>query len=420
MMIDNFYNVTADLVLHNLIKLKHLVFEVTDACNLRCKYCAYAEMYEGYDQRNNINMPFHKAKLVIDYLQKLWEINRYQDMEKLLTISFYGGEPLLNMELIKLIIAYTERLPQTGRIFKYSMTTNAMLLDKYMDYLVEKDFNLLISLDGDETGQSYRTDNAGNNTFQRVFKNIILLKEKYPSFWENNVNFNAVQHNRNGLERTYEFYKDYIGKTPIISPINPAGIRKDKQEEFRQIYYNIPEEIRQSPFCELIENELFIRAPRIASVVDYLHKYSGNYFSNYLSLYINKEKLFHYSTGTCTPFAKKMFVTVNGKILPCERIAHDYVMGQVTETEVLLDYEKIADKHNKYISQYIKQCKHCAISKYCRICAYQEDEISKGSNLCSYYTTKAQLEAEQKATLAYLGKHPELYRRIFNEVSVGE
>lgn len=224
MMIDNFYKVTADLVLHNLIKLKHLVFEVTDACNLRCKYCAYAEMYEGYDQRNNINMPFHKAKLVIDYLQKLWEINRYQDMEKLLTISFYGGEPLLNMELIKLIIAYTERLPQTGRIFKYSMTTNAMLLDKYMDYLVEKDFNLLISLDGDETGQSYRTDNAGNNTFQRVFKNIILLKEKYPSFWENNVNFNAVQHNRNGLERTYEFYKDYIGKTPIISgsPVKPC------------------------------------------------------------------------------------------------------------------------------------------------------------------------------------------------------
>lgn len=35
----------------NLINLKQLVFEVTDACNLRCKYCGYADLYEGYDKR---------------------------------------------------------------------------------------------------------------------------------------------------------------------------------------------------------------------------------------------------------------------------------------------------------------------------------------------------------------------------------
>lgn len=417
---NKFYKISTDTVLHNLIKLKQLVFEVTDACNLQCKYCAYADMYEGYDQRSNMNMPFHKAKLLIDYLQNLWKRNRYQDMEKLLTISFYGGEPLLNIEFIKQVIAYIERIPKTGRVFKYGMTTNAMLLDKHMDYLVEKDFNILISLDGDEKGQSYRTDYAGNNSFKRVFQNIMLLKEKYPIFWEKNVNFNAVLHNRNGIEKTYEFYKKYIGKTPIISPLNPAGIRKDKQDEFRQIYCNIPKEIRQSPFCELIEDELFIRAPRIASVVEYLHKYSGNYYSNYFSLFINREKLFRYITGTCTPFAKKMFVTVNGKILPCERIAHDYVMGQVTDTEVLLNYEQIAERHNRYISQYFKQCEYCALSKHCRICVYQEDETNRGNNICSSFMTKTQLKFEQKETLAYLGLHPELYRRIFNEVTTGE
>lgn len=417
---NNFNKISKDTVLHNLIKLSQLVFEVTDACNLHCKYCAYAEMYDGYDQRTNMNLPFSKAKLIIDYLQDIWKKNYYLDMEKKVSIGFYGGEPLLNMDFVKQTIAYSETLPYTGRVFSYNMTTNAMLLDRYMDYLVEKDFSLLISLDGDEQGQSYRTDHAGNNSFQRVYHNVMLLKEKYPDFFANNVNFNAVLHDRNGIENTHTFFKERIGKTPVISPINPVGVKTEKQEEFNQIFCDIPKEIRQSSRCEALENELFIKAPRIASVMHYLHKYSGNYYRNYLSLATNKEKLFRYSTSTCTPFSKKMFVTVNGKILPCERIAHDYAMGQVTDTEVFLNYEQIAELHNKYTTRYAKQCRHCAISQHCKLCVYQEDEINKGSNLCSYYMTKAQLEAEQNATLAYLGKHPELYRRIFNEVSVGE
>lgn len=58
---------------YSLANLKQLVFEVTDACNLRCKYCAYADLYEGYDQRENLKLPFQKAKLIIDYLYEYWE-----------------------------------------------------------------------------------------------------------------------------------------------------------------------------------------------------------------------------------------------------------------------------------------------------------------------------------------------------------
>ena len=53
---------------YNLIHLSNLVFEVTDACNLRCKYCGYADLYEGYDERENLKFPFIRAKRVIDYL----------------------------------------------------------------------------------------------------------------------------------------------------------------------------------------------------------------------------------------------------------------------------------------------------------------------------------------------------------------
>ena len=53
--------------------------------------------------------------------------------------GFYGGEPLLNMNLIKQIIEYIDSLPKIeNTYFIYNMTTNALLLDKYMNFIVEK------------------------------------------------------------------------------------------------------------------------------------------------------------------------------------------------------------------------------------------------------------------------------------------
>lgn len=60
------------------------------------------------------------------------------------------------------------------------MTTNAMLLDRYMDYLVEKGFHLLVSLDGDKHGDSYRVDKCGNSSFERVMRNVKRLQTNYP------------------------------------------------------------------------------------------------------------------------------------------------------------------------------------------------------------------------------------------------
>lgn len=72
------------------------------------------------------------------------------------------------------------------------MTTNAILLDRYMDFLAENEFRLLISLDGDEKGQSYRVDTKGKNSFDKVLANIQLLRSKYPSYFEHYVMFNSV------------------------------------------------------------------------------------------------------------------------------------------------------------------------------------------------------------------------------------
>ena len=361
---------------YSLANLKQLVFEVTDACNLRCKYCAYADLYEGYDQRENLKLPFQKAKLIIDYLYEYWEKRYCIEVNDPITIGFYGGEPLLNVPFIQQVINYIESLNPIGKKFHYNMTTNAILLDRYMDFLAENEFRLLISLDGDEKGQSYRVDTKGKNSFDKVLANIQLLRSKYPSYFEHYVMFNSVLHNRNEVESTYRFIKDKFGKEPMISPLNNSGVRKDKLQEFYQAYQNVATSIQKANNCEALKNELFIKSPETGALVNYIYHHTGNVFNDYNDLLLGREGSSFPPSGTCIPFSKKMFITVKGRILQCEKIDHEFALGQITNKKVELNLEQAARQHNKYTFRYMNQCKTCAAKQLCTLTVFTTDYYS--------------------------------------------
>jgi uncharacterized protein len=119
-------------------------------------------------------LSFETVRAILDYLSALWADNPSNRHNPLTYIGFYGGEPLLNMEVIKQTIEYVEKL-DIDRNFVFSMTTNAVLLDKYMDYIAEKNFSLLISLDGDRDAHSYGVNHNGQDSFDQVFRNIKKL-----------------------------------------------------------------------------------------------------------------------------------------------------------------------------------------------------------------------------------------------------
>lgn len=415
---DKFQLIDASLVEYNLIHLKQLVFEVTDSCNLRCKYCGYAELYQGYDERKDKMLPFEKAQLIIDYLHGLWEKNYVKGTSFPVSISFYGGEPLLNVPLIKQIISYLESLDFVGKKYFYNMTTNAMLLDKYMDFIVEKEIRLLISLDGDEDGQSYRVDHSGKNSFSRVIRNIKLLQEKHPYYFDKLVQFNAVLHNRNSVEKTYRFIKNNFNKSPRIIPLNNSGIKDNKKDEFFNTFRNVSESLKQAHNCEALETEMFISAPNVSQLANYIFFETNNVYDTYNDLLINKSKMPILPTGTCTPFSKKMFITVNGKIIPCERIDHNFAMGCINDESIDLNYEYIADRHNSFVSKYTKQCKVCGLSKRCIQCVYQIDDIRANQTKCISFCQIKKQSQKKIEQWAYLRKHPEVYQRILNEVSI--
>lgn len=97
---NEFIDISSKHIKESLLNLKQLTFEVTDGCNLQCKYCGYGELYEGHDKRESKCLSVSKAKLLIDYLVSLWKTGHQKSLRPLTYISFYGGEPLMNISFM--------------------------------------------------------------------------------------------------------------------------------------------------------------------------------------------------------------------------------------------------------------------------------------------------------------------------------
>lgn len=70
---ERFVEINKEGIEYNLSNLQQLVFEVTDACNLWCKYCGYGGLYEGYDKRGGFKITFSQSKINNRLFIPIWE-----------------------------------------------------------------------------------------------------------------------------------------------------------------------------------------------------------------------------------------------------------------------------------------------------------------------------------------------------------
>lgn len=404
-------------IMTSLSNTPQVVFEVTDSCNLRCKYCAYGEFYQDYDVRHNKMLDSNRAIAFLLYLNQLWKSSYNQSVRRFVYVSFYGGEPLLNMPFIRKVVDFVNGMSNPYRTFIFSMTTNAMLLDKYMDYLVQNGFSLLISLDGNEHNHSYRVDRYGKSSFKQVVKNIDKLRDQYPLYFENKVNFNSVLHNRNSVDDIFNFIKGRYGKLPSIGELNNMGIKPEIQEQFAKTYRNSYESLLQSENYDKIEREMFLKTSSSQQFSTFIRQHSGLVFNSYKDLLFDRSDEPKLPTGTCTPFGRKVYVTVNGKILPCERIGHQFALGEIDADGIKLDFERIAQRYNSYFKKLIKQCSHCYNRKACIQCIFNLEDLD-GKPICHGFMSAKEFEQYTNNNLQYMQKFPEDYYKVLLDVEV--
>ncbi|MBE6336684.1 MAG: radical SAM peptide maturase [Lentimicrobiaceae bacterium] len=389
---------------YNLFNLSQLVFEVTEECNLNCTYCAFSDLYSERRESYNKQMDFATAVSVIDYMVSIWQNYSHIYAPKRLGIGFYGGEPTLNISLIEKIVEYVDSIRfKVPRNIGFSMTTNGVLLNKYIDFFVKHNFSLLVSLDGDELANSYRVDKQGLPSFHRVYNNLKMVQEKYPVYFEENIRFNSVLNNHSNTKSVIEFFKNNFDKRPSLSQLSKSYVNPESIDK----YYEICNDFKKFNLVDSDKDET--ASFQIENFYNEFSRMSGNFYYDINELFYNREDFGIVPTGTCVPFTKKMFVTVHGKILQCERIDHKYYLGQVIAGKVAMDLNKVAERFNILNRAFIKQCPSCVYVRHCPKCMYRLNDVV-GEKKCLSYVKST----ENNNTL-----NLEKYRNYINQLIKG-
>lgn len=147
-------------------EVKALCLHVSHDCNLRCKYC-FAD--EGAYHSVREVMSFETAKAAIDFLLE------NSGKRKILEVDFFGGEPLMNLGVVKRTVYYAkEEAAKLGKKFLFTTTTNGLLLDDdAINFLNEEMENVVLSLDGrKEVHDAVRKTVNGKGSFEAVIEKI--------------------------------------------------------------------------------------------------------------------------------------------------------------------------------------------------------------------------------------------------------
>ena len=151
------------------IEINNIVLEMSNDCNLNCKYC-YGD--GGTYGRKREFMSFETAKKAIDMFIKNKATTRK------FGITFFGGEPLMNFAVMKQIVEYCKGIYERDNIeVSFSMTTNGTILtDEIYNFIIKNNIFITISIDGDkEIHDSYRKTINGKGSFDIINPNLKRL-----------------------------------------------------------------------------------------------------------------------------------------------------------------------------------------------------------------------------------------------------
>jgi uncharacterized protein len=390
---------------------KSLTFEVTENCNLNCNYCTYGNFYNKKENRGKKNLETKKAYLLIDYMINLWNSYSCLNLDYDKRIGFYGGEPLLNFELIKKILSYLKNKGKNKYNIIPIMTTNGILLDKYMDFIVENNFELCISLDGDKNNNGHRLFHNGTSSFEKVFQNIITLKNKYPLYFETKVKFNAVLHNKNSISDINSFFSKNFNTQALISELSTCGLSIENENLFWETYKNSFQSFNEVSKCSLIEPD-DINSPSKSILEKFSISFCNIYYSNYYNLFLKKALSNYYPTGTCQPFSRKVFLTVQDKILLCEKISTKLDFGNISDDNVNINFENIAHNINTLYSIISKQCEFCYNINNCSECLFDLDKL-----YCKKVMNSITFNNYLKYCYTNIEKEPEIFNEIIENTN---
>ena len=327
----------ADVLKNKNNVIKALCLHVAHTCNLNCAYCFASQgKYHG----DKALMSFEVGKQALDFL-----IASSGDRTNL-EVDFFGGEPLMNWDVVKQLVAYARGIEkEKGKNFRFTLTTNGMLLDDEVTEFCNREMqNVVLSLDGrKEVHDRLRKDYSGRGSYDTIVPKFreFVKKRAGKSYYvrgtytHNNIDFT------NDIFHMADLGFTELSMEPVVcSPDDPYALTKEDLPKLFEQY-------------EILANEMIKRD----------EEGRGFTFYHYMIDLENGPCIYKRISG-CGSGTEYMAVTPWGDLYPCHQFVGDesYCMGNIWDG---VKNTALRDKFKKCNVYSRPECKDCWAKLYC-------------------------------------------------------
>lgn len=326
------------------------IFVVTNSCNLQCIYC---QAQNGSNKSNGF-MTKETAKRAVEIAM--------QSPANYLQFEFQGGEPLLNFEIVKFIVEYSQSICN-GKKVEYSIVSNLTLLtDEILEYLKDNNISISTSLDGDKILHDHnRPYRNGNGSYEIVCNSIHQIKQE-------KIHVGALQtttkRSLDNWEKIIDSYIELGFDNLSLRPLTPLGCANKGWEqvgytasEFVEFYKNAIDYILE------INKHTYFRE-NILSI--FLKKILEGYGSNYMEL-----------RSPCGATLGQIAYYYDGNIFTCDegRMVSEmgdqsFCLGNVYDSNYnrLMDHDVCKVVCTSSVLESLPSCADCVYQPYCGVC----------------------------------------------------
>lgn len=329
--------------------IKALCLNVAHVCNMKCHYCFASQGDFGLDKSL---MSSEVGRLALDFLVE------HSQGVKNLEVDFFGGEPLLNWEVVKDIVAYGRQIEtRTDKVFNFTLTTNSLLLNEdIMDYLLSENIAVILSLDGrPEVNDHYRILNNGQGSYATIVPKIHRMVEKGPisyyvrgTYTRHNLDFSA------DVRHIIELGFDSLSLEPAVG----AGTDYAIGEE------DLPQVLNEYEKLALL-------------LLEYHQQGRPVHFFHY-DLDLQRGPCLAKRQTGCGAGSHYLAITPEGDIYPCHQfVGHaEYCLGNVLENKGLQENIRQRFADNTLLTK--EECRQCWARNFCGGGCHANNYFSNG------------------------------------------
>ena len=317
--------------------VKALCLHIAHDCNLACRYC-FAEEGEYHGRR--AIMSYEVGKKALDFL--VANSGNRTNLE----VDFFGGEPLMNWEVVKQLVAYGRSLEEEHhKKFRFTITTNGVLLnDEILEFVNKEMGNMVLSIDGrKEVHDRMRPHRGGQGSYDEI---VPKFKKAAESRGQMNYYVRGTYTHYNT-----DFAKDVLHLADLgFKQISVEPVVAPETEDYAIREEDLPQLLAQY-------DELAVEMIK--------RRKEGNGF-NFFHFMIDLEggPCVAKRLSGCGSGTEYLAVTPWGDLYPCHQFVgnEDFLMGNVDEGVLRTDIRDEFKQCNVYAKE---KCKDCFAKFYC-------------------------------------------------------